>query len=140
MFKPRRRLRARVLLLSTLPLLVPGCDQRPTPPTQVPTQQPAVPEHTYTVRGQVVALPTPTSSLQIRHEAIPDFVRKDGSKGMNAMIMGFPTAQGVSLRELAPGDKVEFVLEVWLNPKMRYQISRISKLPAEPPSDVGGTP
>jgi hypothetical protein len=52
--------------------------------------------HSYTVRGEVVSLPTDTTDLQVHHEAIPEFKNPDGSLGMDTMIMPFWPPQGLS--------------------------------------------
>lgn len=107
--------------------------------------------HTYTVRGLIEAIPTegpPPADLKIRHEHIPDFIgnkgtvhlNPDGSTGMKAMAMEFPNlAPGVSLDGISPGDKVEFTFRVkWIESPTggltpRWQVSEITKLPAETP-------
>lgn len=69
----------------------------------------------YRTSGQVVALPTPSSHLQIRHELIPDFretLDQDPPKGMPAMTMPFSLGVGVSLDGLEPGDHVELMFDV----------------------------
>ncbi len=90
---------------------------------------------TYTVRGEVVAVPGgggPTDQLRIRHEAVPDFVGIDGDVvGMASMTMPFPTADGVDVASLAPGDKVEFTLEVRWEGTPGYRISALHKLPPD---------
>ena len=92
----------------------------------------------YTVRGEVVriaAAETPPS-LSLRHEAIPDFADASGAViGMSAMVMPFPVAQGVSLAELEPGDKVRFTFVMdWQRNAMR--IERIEELPRDTALDL----
>lgn len=105
----------------------------------------------YTVRGIVEAVPAegpPPADLKIRHEHIPDFVgnkgtvhvNPDGVPGMKAMAMEFPNlAPGLSLDGIAQGDKVEFTFRVkWIESTTggltpRWQVTEISKLPAETP-------
>ena len=91
------------------------------------------PEHIYTVRGQVVAVPDPArpkSTLQIRHEPIPEYVNNKGEKvGMGSMTMRFPGAPGLDLSGIAPGDAVEFTWEVrWASPPFA-RVSKVTKLP-----------
>lgn len=75
----------------------------------------------YTVRGEIVQLPDPDNPMaefQVRHEAIDDFVNRQGEVvGMNAMTMGFPAlASDVSLDDLTIGGKVEMTFTVdWTN-------------------------
>jgi hypothetical protein len=68
----------------------------------------------YAVRGILAQLPSgPGKELMIRHEAIPEFVSSSGDTvGMDAMTMGFPTADGVSLDAFSVGDSVAFVFRV----------------------------
>ena|ERR1043165_2807490 len=92
------------------------------------------PEHTYTVRGRLVALPDPAkldSSLQIQHEAIPDFVGARGDIGMSSMTMPFPPAKGLSLAGLAPGDPVEFTWEMSWKPTRLSRVTAIRALPKD---------
>ena len=86
---------------------------------------------TYTTRGQVTQLPDPPgSSLYLSHEAIDDFVDREGKTvGMDPMNMPFPVAQGVSLAGIAPSDIVEFDLHVDWQAETPVAITRIQKLP-----------
>lgn len=71
---------------------------------------------TYTVRGQVTQLPdpgNPGTGLYLNHEAIDDFVSRDGEVvGMDPMTMSFPVDQEVSLEGIGVGDVVEVKLHV----------------------------
>lgn len=125
-----RTLLACLVLLSTL---LAACS-KPTPPA--PTY-----EQLYTVRGVIHSLkvaPDPNSQLQIRHEAIPEFVNGAGeTSGMHSMTMPFPTlAPGVSTDTLAVGDKIRFTFGVtWTAGATRripeWTITSIEKLPAD---------
>lgn len=88
--------------------------------------------HRYTVRGEVVSLPTaPGGPLLLRHEPVDDFADASGKViGMDSMTMPFPLAAGVSLEGLAPGDKVEVVFSMSWSPS-RYAIESLKKLPAD---------
>lgn len=111
---------------------------------------PAPIQHTYTVRGQVVVIPSaerPFDDLEIRHEAIPDYkmrngevnVTASGAPGMVSMTMGFPVAEGVSLEGIEPGDKVEFVfITTWGEKYPEYEVTEIRELPAETELHFGG--
>ena len=87
---------------------------------------------TYEVRGVVVSVPDPAdelSNLAIRHEAIDDFRSIEGEVvGMDAMTMPFPVAEGVDLAPIAPGDEVEFTLEVEWEGEPPYRVTRIEEL------------
>ncbi|TVQ60919.1 MAG: hypothetical protein EA378_10100 [Phycisphaerales bacterium] len=85
----------------------------------------------YTVRGQVVQLPTsPTTEFQVRHEAIPDFEDRNGETvGMNVMIMPFPLARGVSIESYEIGDKIEIEMGVNWTQTPAWAATRIRKLP-----------
>jgi Cu/Ag efflux protein CusF len=91
----------------------------------------------YELRGEVTAVPDPDrprSALVIRHEAVDDFADIDGDVvGMDAMTMPFPTAPGVSLDGIEPGDRVSFTLEVAWDDDPPYRITRLEELPAETP-------
>ena len=104
-----------------------GCHAK-NPPT-ASTDQPV---KRYTVRAEVVGLPPgPGGELTLRHESVPDFTDVTGAVvGMDAMVMPFPVASGVSLENLAPGAKVEMILSVdWA--EGLYQIERIRTLPSD---------
>lgn len=75
----------------------------------------AVAGDTYTVRGKVVQVLEPPvgPEVQIAHEAIPDFVGRDGEVvGMAPMTMPFPAGDDVDLSGLEPGTPVEFTFRV----------------------------
>lgn len=95
----------------------------------------AAPSATYTVRGEVAALPEvgkPSTELMIRHEAIDNFANRKGEVvGMSAMIMEFPPQKGVDVRSLRLGDKVEVEFSVWWTTAPPWLATRITKLPAE---------
>jgi Cu/Ag efflux protein CusF len=86
----------------------------------------------YTVRGEVVRLAdpaTPGGEVMIRHEAIDDFVDRDGKVvGMAPMVMPFAVEPSLA-RGLAVGDKVEIRFAVdWSGPT--FQVEHVGKLPA----------
>lgn len=138
--------------------LLSGCSKEP-PATESgsgqkasePANNPDSPvEFSYTVRGQIVSLPSadrPFEDLQIHHEAVPDFKDRDGNvtvsasgtRGMKAMTMPFPVAEGVSLDGIAVGDKVEFTfVYTWGGESSGYEITEIKKLPADTELNFGG--
>ena len=114
------RTQGMLLALAAL-LLAAAC--RPAPPPAAAV---------YQVRGESRQLPVaPARDLMIRHEAIPDFKDEAGKVvGMEAMTMPFTLAPGVELGGLAPGDRVEFTLEVrWDDPANLARITRLGRLP-----------
>lgn len=93
------------------------------------------PDQVYTVRGRIVDLPDPTrpaSGLQVLHEAIDNFVGRDGRiVGMDAMTMPFTPARELSLEGFAVDDYVELVFEVrWKAPPLS-RVVEMRKLPAD---------
>lgn len=89
---------------------------------------------TYTVRGQVVQLPDPSNpgtGLYLNHEAVDDFVGRDGEMvGMDPMSMSFPVNGKVPLAGLQVGDVVEFKLHVDWGAEPEVEIVEIRELPA----------
>jgi len=115
-----------VALAIALSIPVPGCSRRQ------PAAAVAPPDHVYTVRGRITGLPkkdNPLSELTIWHEAVPNFVRQDGTLGMDSMEMPFTPAPGVALEGLAVGDPVEFTFEVRWKGRPGSQLTRVRKLP-----------
>jgi Cu/Ag efflux protein CusF len=125
----------RLLILAVALIALIGCERKgddqsdnTTPPAATAAgnkdaQAPAAPEvpaiadaDVYVIRGLIKMLPDPAkpaSSLMIRHQAIDNFVGRDGKViGMNSMVMPFTVAEGLSLDGLAVGDIVEFTWEV----------------------------
>ncbi len=89
---------------------------------------------TYTVRGQVTQLPDPNNpgtGLYLNHEAIDDFVSRDGEMvGMDPMNMPFQVDEEVSLEGIATGDVVEARLHVDWEAEPAAEIVEIRELPA----------
>lgn len=103
----------------------------------------------YVTRGRVVQVPSPDSpaaQLQIHHEPIPSYMSRGEVVGMNAMVMPFPLAPGVTLEGVAPGDVVELAFSVEYEEgtgvAVNFFATRVTKLPANTPLDLGrmGTP
>jgi Cu/Ag efflux protein CusF len=88
----------------------------------------------YTLRAQVAQAPdpaNPAAGLYLYHEAIDDWVSRDGKvEGMDPMTMPFPVAPGIPLTGLAAGDKVEVTLHADWSADTAIQITRIRELPA----------
>jgi len=94
----------------------------------------------YTVRGIVKGLPNKgLAQANIHHEAIPSFVGRSGEvDGMMSMSMSFGVGEGVSLADIAVGDKVEFSFEVAWSSKPPLTLTKISKLPADTEIEISG--
>jgi hypothetical protein len=115
-------------------LILPACETNSQSVAPAKTASPSEAPDVYIVRGQVEDLPDPTragSAFSLHHEAIDNFVSPSGSVGMNAMTMDLPLAAGVSAADLRVGDFVEVLLEVRLKPKISYQVTRVTRLPAD---------
>jgi hypothetical protein len=88
---------------------------------------------TYTVRGQVTQLPdpgNPGTGLYLNHEAVDDFVSRDGEMvGMDPMTMSFPVDEEVPLEGIGVGDVVEFKLHVDWGAETEVEIVGIRELP-----------
>ena len=88
---------------------------------------------TYTVRGQVTQLPDPSNpgtGLYLNHEAVDDFVSRDGEMvGMDPMTMSFPLDEKVSLEGIGVGDVVELKLHVDWGAETEVEIVEIRELP-----------
>lgn len=102
-----------------------GCDRTPAVTATGPT---------HTVRGKVLKLPVagdPSSSFSVFHETIADWLRPDGTKGMNAMVMPFPLDSGAKLDGIAVGDVVELVVRQQPGNSVPYLAVSVRKLPPE---------
>lgn len=129
-----------------------GCGK--SEPASTPTQQPDVTIHTYTVRGVVESLPGETTDLTVHHEAIPDFVRQDGTLGMDTMTMAFWPPAGIPLDQarvknldlsgIKVGDKVSMTFEVVQDAATGamkgYYATKVVKLPADTELDFSHLP
>jgi hypothetical protein len=86
----------------------------------------------YTVRAQVVQPPDAATGLYIYHEAIDDWVSRDGKMdGMDPMAMPFPVAKGVPLTGIQANDKVEVTLHVDWDADTPVEITRVRELPPD---------
>lgn len=104
-------------------------------------QEPEAPAAQYTVRGEIKTLPEPGGSpvLYVHHEAIPTFVTREGQqRGMMSMTMPFAVADGVSLADLAPGDKVEMTFAVHWDQNPPTRVTAIRELPADTQLTLSG--
>jgi Cu/Ag efflux protein CusF len=88
---------------------------------------------TYTLRGQVIQLPDPKNpgtGLTLNHEAIDDFVSRDGERvGMDPMTMSFLVDEKVPLEGIQATDIVEFKLHVDWGVQPEVEIVEIRELP-----------
>ena len=88
--------------------------------------------HDYTVRGMLVQPPSSQTGLYLYHEAIDDWVGRDGKvEGMDAMAMTYPVASGVSLAGLQANDKVEVTVHADWQSDQPVEVIRIRKLPPD---------
>src|SRR5580765_2400214 len=81
---------------------------------------PAIAPQTFQVHGQVRSVDLASRTVRIAHEAIPDY--------MPAMTMALPLKDPSLLKDLAPGDDVQFELSVTDDDSW---ISHISKIVTE---------
>lgn len=121
-----------------------GCKKQESPTTSTADQGEVA---RYTVRGQVAQIPAannPQAEFRVRHEAIPEFKRADGTLGMNTMTMPFPLGEGVSIDGLEVGDIVKLTFEVEYDPGFtklrRYYTVKIEELPADTQLDFSPLP
>lgn len=88
---------------------------------------------TYTLRGQVIQLPDPKNpgtGLTLNHEAIDDFVSRDGELvGMDPMSMSFLVDEKVPLQGIQVTDIVECKLHVDWGGQPEVEIVEIRELP-----------
>lgn len=110
--------------ISAAPLALSGCE-KPAAAAKGPT---------HTVRGRVMGLPVsgdPSSAFSVHHETIKDWLRPDGTRGMNSMVMPFPLGKGVSLGEIAVGDAVELTVLQYTSGPTPYEVTAVRKLAAD---------
>jgi hypothetical protein len=72
----------------------------------------------YTVRGVVMNLPAddrPASEFVVRHEPVPSYMMGGKVVGMKSMQMPFPLEDGLCVRGLSVGQKIELSFEVEYN-------------------------
>ncbi|MFG0293152.1 MAG: copper-binding protein [Phycisphaerales bacterium JB050] len=150
MSHPTRRFASLIslCLLASSAGVMSGCPKKDTKPTideeQIRSELQADIWQTaeYTVRGQVVSLPTADDDLMVHHEAIPEF-RKPSGTGMKTMTMPFPLGKGISLDGIEPGDKVNIAFAVdyeegWS--PIAYRVTKIEELPADTQLDFTPQP
>lgn len=118
------------------PTTVTKKDNDTTPPPPVAADAQTKPDATYVVRGKIIDLPDParaTSEFVVHHEAIDNFVNAQTNQvvGMGSMEMPFPLAKDVKLEGLQVGDVVEITFEDFYKPSRKYQVIKVTKLPAE---------
>ena len=122
-------------LIGLLGVVAAGCSD-----SEAPASADTAQTQTYTVRGRVVKLPSgpvDAGEVTLHHEAIPDFVGKDGvASGMKSMIMPFPAGPGIRFEGLEPNDVVEIDFAVNWSRKPHYYITRIEPLPADTTLDL----
>jgi Cu/Ag efflux protein CusF len=126
----RRLCTACMMACAVLALI--SCEKRAENAVPAGTSASSRESQTYTLRGRIVSMPElgkPLSQLTIHHEAVPSFVNKDGERvGMDEMTMPFTPAKGLVLRDLKPGDAIEFTFEVRWSPRISSSMTKIRKL------------
>ncbi len=95
----------------------------------------------YQVRGKVAELPdpaNPASDYLVHHEPIPAFkgnFNETTPSGMNAMVMPFPLADGVTLDAISVGDLITISFTVNYTPDdgtvKDWHVTNIAPLPAD---------
>ncbi|GBG14767.1 outer membrane protein assembly factor BamB [Novimethylophilus kurashikiensis] len=73
-------------------------------------------QKTYAAKGEVVSLDQENGKAKIRHEAIPEL-------GWQGMTMVFPVADKNLLKDVNPGDKIDFTIAK--NPSGQYTIQTL---------------
>ena len=102
-------------------------------------REPAPPPARYTVRGLVKAISVEPLELDIHHEAIPEFVTRDGTKtGMASMSMPFGVLDRAALAGIEPGDRARITFEVRWDMRPATQIVAIEELPPDTPLELSG--
>jgi len=93
-----------------------------------PAPQP--PDGRYTVRAEIVKLPTPPSrEVYLRHESIPGFRDLRGRHtGMASMTMPFHLDEAIDATTLAVGERVEVDFEVRWNDRAPLRVVRAAPL------------
>jgi hypothetical protein len=112
----------RTLLILILVLSLAGCSGKESGTGRI-----------YTLRGQVIQLPDPKdpgTGLTLNHEAIDDFVSRDGEMvGMDPMTMSFLVDEKVPLEGIQVTDIVEVKLHVNWGAQPEVEIVEIRELP-----------
>jgi Cu/Ag efflux protein CusF len=88
--------------------------------------------HRYTTRGIVQQVPSEnnsTRSFRVKHEPIDRYTKDGKIVGMNTMIMPFPLAEGVTVADIEPGDKVRIRFEVRTDDYITLKATKVTKLP-----------
>ena len=95
-------------------------------------------ENTYTTRGIVRSLPgdKATQEFIIHHEEIPEYVRRDGGRGMNEMAMPLPVPDRSILEGVRVGDKVELTWGESFVHENRIGVISIRPLPDDTELDL----
>jgi Cu/Ag efflux protein CusF len=122
-----RLLFATALLLVALPFA--ACDEA----TDVAAG--AEPDASYTVRGRIADIAG--SEISIQHEAIEDFVNREGETvGMASMTMAFHKPEDVSMEGIGVDDLVRFTFEVDWDGAHPMTLSAVEPLPPETPLEL----
>lgn len=116
---------SRLVGVALLALSLAACD-RGAKPGSAPG-----PDQTYTVRGRIERLPGAEGAMVVHHEAIPEFVGKDGRVvGMREMSMEFPqVAPDAGVEGVEAGQGVNLTFEVRWDATPRTRVTRVEVLP-----------
>jgi Cu/Ag efflux protein CusF len=130
-----RRSLSRLAALALLPsLALVACDR------QRPADLPPA-DHVYEGRGvvyEVVPTARGWTELVIHHQAIPEFVSREGEvTGMDSMTMPFRVADEVSLEGVSAGNPVEFRFEIRWQGEPALLITSLERLPPGTEIDFG---
>lgn len=139
-----------------------GCGESgapaPAPAVEATDEGFGEPDATYTVRGQIMSMPSvgpPPTDLRIQHEHIPDFKGADGNvivnpagvTGMRAMTMSFPlVAPEIDISGYKAGDKVAMTMQVrWVpldsgRSRALWRVVTLEKLPDDTVIDLSNKP
>jgi len=118
----RRDLNKNLALVLLMGLAAGGCGQKPAQDQG----------HDYNIRAQVVQPPDATTGLYLYHEAVDDWVSRDGKvSGMDPMAMPFPVAKGVSVEGIEANDKIEATLHVDWDSDRPVEITKVRELPPD---------
>ncbi|MEM9195333.1 MAG: copper-binding protein [Myxococcota bacterium] len=97
-----------------------------------PTSDLGPAEHTYQTRAEVVGASQEGDRrfLALRHEAIPEFVGRDGEvNGMESMVMQFEVKDGVDIDGMDEGQAIAFTFEVRYQSSVTLLLTEASLLP-----------
>lgn len=102
------------------------------------------PTATYTVKGVVKMLPPAAKpgtdkAIVVLHQAVPTFKDREGQEvGMMAMPMPFTLADGIDMKDIVVGSKVEFTFGVFWQAPTPTRILALKRLPDDTQINFSG--